>query len=268
VDSGKLEAARLLAEQLVKFREFGQLKRLKVLGFLLGISVALAGSALAQAGATGRRPLDARQQYLLNRPLDMHRLYQIVGYFYDLDPGLLESIASVESKGNPHAVSPKGAQGVMQLIPETSRRFRVSDPFDPVENVLGAARFLSQLRSGEEFQVPFEVHLPEMLAAYNAGPGAVEKYGGIPPYAETKDYVRKVLWTYLLGGVPRNLKPAAASPGRAKARNLNPAAASPGPARAGSRDGAVLHQLADIGRKRELARTREAETRAALNIRQ
>jgi hypothetical protein len=89
----------------------------------------------------------------------------------------------------------------MQLMPETALRFRVTDPFDPVENVLGAARFIEYLQQSHDVDGrTFE--LPELLAAYNAGEGAVDRYGGIPPYTETKRYVAKVLWLYLVGSTP------------------------------------------------------------------
>jgi hypothetical protein len=133
---------------------------------------------------------------------DSERLIRAVARMYDLDPSLLAAIARVESGGNPQAVSPKGAEGMMQLMPATAIRFGVLDPFDPVSNVLGAARFLAFLRNyhpRSDGSGPSVMTLAEMLAAYNAGEGAVDKYRGIPPYAETQQYVRRVLIAYLLG---------------------------------------------------------------------
>ena len=124
-------------------------------------------------------------------------IFDLVGAAFNLDPALLRAIASVESGGRVEAVSPKGASGLMQLMPDTARRFGVRDVFNPVENLVGAARFLAYLRQYAEIE-----DLPELLAAYNAGEGAVEHYGGIPPYAETHQYVRRVLLTYLLGDEP------------------------------------------------------------------
>jgi len=123
----------------------------------------------------------------LSRKFD--EIFMEVARVYNLDPKLLHAIAKVESNYNPRAVSPKGALGVMQLIPSTARLVGVSDPFDPRENIYGGARYLRYLldKFGD---------LTLALAAYNAGPKAVEAYGGIPPYPETQRYVRSVLSLY------------------------------------------------------------------------
>jgi hypothetical protein len=109
-----------------------------------------------------------------------------------LDPALVAAVIRVESAWRPGAVSPKGARGLMQLMPATARRLGVTRSFDPAQNVRGGARYLSLLadRFGEH-------EVEKVLAAYNAGEGAVEAYQGIPPYRETREYVRKVmdLWT-------------------------------------------------------------------------
>jgi soluble lytic murein transglycosylase-like protein len=125
----------------------------------------------------------------LNLSTKFDELFKEVARTYNLDPKLLHAIAKVESNYNPRAVSPKGALGVMQLIPSTARLVGVSDPFDPRENIHGGARYLKYLldKFGD---------LTLALAAYNAGPKAVEAYGGIPPYAETQRYVRSVLSLY------------------------------------------------------------------------
>jgi hypothetical protein len=106
---------------------------------------------------------------------------------HKVDPGLISAVIRAESNFSTQAVSPKGARGLMQLMPATARRLGVRRPFDPAENIRGGAAYLSQLaaRFGET-----EVEL--ILAAYNAGENAVESYGGVPPYRETRDYVRKV----------------------------------------------------------------------------
>jgi soluble lytic murein transglycosylase-like protein len=111
---------------------------------------------------------------------------------HHLDPALVAAVIRVESNWQPRAVSPKGARGLMQLMPATARRLGVTKAFDPSQNVRGGALYLSRL--AERFG---ELEVEKILAAYNAGEEAVETYQGIPPYRETRDYVRKVmaLWT-------------------------------------------------------------------------
>ena len=108
----------------------------------------------------------------------------------DLPPALVHAIIKAESNGQRKAVSPKGAKGVMQLMPFTSKRLRVSDPFDPIENIEGGIKYIKELL------VTFEGDLTNAIAAYNAGPAAVRKYGGVPPYRETRLYVRRVMDLY------------------------------------------------------------------------
>ncbi|MBY0502973.1 MAG: lytic transglycosylase domain-containing protein [Bryobacteraceae bacterium] len=104
---------------------------------------------------------------------------------HGLDPLLVHSVIRAESNYNPYAVSPKGAEGLMQLIPSTARQYGVRNAFDPEQNIEGGIRYLKYLQTlfSDERLV---------LAAYNAGEAAVAKYGWIPPYAETQDYVYKV----------------------------------------------------------------------------
>jgi soluble lytic murein transglycosylase len=108
----------------------------------------------------------------------------------DLPPALVHAIIKAESNGQRKAVSPKGARGVMQLMPFTSKRLRVADPFDPIENIEGGIKYIKELL------VTFEGNLTNAVAAYNAGPAAVRKYGGVPPYQETRVYVRRVMDLY------------------------------------------------------------------------
>jgi soluble lytic murein transglycosylase-like protein len=103
-----------------------------------------------------------------------------------LPPQLIHSVIKVESNYNPYAVSNKGAQGLMQLIPDTARRFGVNNAFNPIENIQGGAKYLRYLLD------LYGGNYPLALAAYNAGEKAVAKYGGIPPYAETQNYVVQV----------------------------------------------------------------------------
>ena len=103
-----------------------------------------------------------------------------------VDEAWLRAIAHAESGLRADAVSPKGAQGVMQLMPATARELRVTDPFSPAQSIDGGARYLAELL--RQFQGDRRL----AAAAYNAGPGAVARYGGVPPYAETRSYVEKV----------------------------------------------------------------------------
>jgi len=105
---------------------------------------------------------------------------------HSLDPRLIHSVIRVESNYDPAAVSPKGALGLMQLIPDTARRFGVADAFDPAANIEGGARYLRYLLD------LFGGDYPLALAAYNAGEGAVAKYGTVPPYKETQNYLKLV----------------------------------------------------------------------------
>ena len=109
---------------------------------------------------------------------------------YAVDFQLAMAVISVESAFNSAAVSPKNAQGLMQLIPETAERFGVKKVFSPVENIKGGLAYLRWLLAF------FQGDVPLVVAAYNAGERAVEKYRGIPPYAETRNYVRKITGIY------------------------------------------------------------------------
>lgn len=124
---------------------------------------------------------------------------------YRLDPCIIHLVMYAESRYNPSAVSPKGASGLMQLMPATALRLGVRNIFDPRQNVLGGASYLRWLLDR------FSGNLPLALAAYNAGEGAVEFYGyRIPPYGETQNYVRTIYSQYLrIHGTSSPLMPAA-----------------------------------------------------------
>lgn len=106
---------------------------------------------------------------------------------HGVDPDLVKGIIHMESRYNPQALSSKGAMGLMQLMPETAYLLGVRDPWDPLENITGGTKYISYLLK------KYNGDLTKALAAYNAGPAAVDSYHGIPPYQETQDYVRSIL---------------------------------------------------------------------------
>lgn len=106
---------------------------------------------------------------------------------HGLPAWLVKNVVLAESGGNPKATSPVGAQGLMQLMPETARELGVDNPYDAEDNLDGGVRYLKRMLDA------FGGDLPKAVAAYNAGPGAVARHGGVPPYAETQAYVRRVL---------------------------------------------------------------------------
>ena len=105
---------------------------------------------------------------------------------YQLEEALVKAVIKVESDYQPRTVSKKGAQGLMQLIPETAKDLNVRNPFDPSENIRGGSEYLRRMLD------LFDDDMELALAAYNSGPTTVKRYGGIPPYEETRNYVEKV----------------------------------------------------------------------------
>lgn len=139
---------------------------------------------LLQKQLARKNPEDRPERQLA--PVNIREIARRAATATSLPVELIEAVIQQESAGRPQAVSAKGAGGLMQLMADTAREMGVSDVFDPEENVMGGSRYLKMLL--DEFG-----DLPLALAAYNAGPQAVRKYGGIPPFAETQNYVAAIM---------------------------------------------------------------------------
>ena len=141
---------------------------------------------------------------------DLNQVVNSASAAYHLDPDLVNSVIHAESGFNSHAVSRKGAQGLMQLMPDTASKLGVANAFDPQSNVAGGSRYLRELLERYNFD------LIKALAAYNAGPKRVEQYRGVPPYSETRAYVARIVREYNRKKIAQE-KQAAAERGKTKA---------------------------------------------------
>ncbi len=137
-------------------------------------------AALKQATAVNETKYDPAAQ-------DVVKMVQFSARQHGVDPKLAMAVAKTESNFSPSVVSSAGAIGVMQLMPDTAKGLGVKDPFDARQNVDGGVRYLKELLG------TFGGDVKKAVAAYNAGPQAVQSYGGVPPYSETQNYVNKVM---------------------------------------------------------------------------
>lgn len=163
---------------------------------IFGVGLAVAEVGAAAPAAVISMPSSGALQGIVHRISSEH----------GVDPRLADAVVRVESGYDPTAVSRRGALGLMQLMPETVRRLAVEDPFDPEDNVRGGVREVARLLER------YAGDLPLVLAAYNAGEGAVDRFGGVPPFAETRSYVSRVMTLYT--GRPYHLSGGRAVPVR------------------------------------------------------
>jgi soluble lytic murein transglycosylase-like protein len=162
------ETGRLIRRAVRKSRESGSISSREA----AGTGEVVQGRSRTGAKATG---------------LDLNSLVRQTASQLEVEPELIHAVIRQESGYDPYAVSHKGAKGLMQLMPATARRFGVKDVFDPAENVQGGVKYLRQLLDR------YDGDRRLALAAYNAGEGAVDRFGGVPPYRETQDYVDRIV---------------------------------------------------------------------------
>lgn len=153
---------------------------------------------------TGRTPVTAvraEKRKRVNRRSYYRRIVEDKSIKYNLEPSLINAVIETESNWDYRAVSRKGAQGLMQLMPSTSKSLNVTNPFSPEENIDAGSRYLRRLLDR------FHGDVSLALAAYNAGPETIEHYGGIPPFRETREYVKRVISKYTNGSGSRSASP-------------------------------------------------------------
>jgi len=164
-------------------------------------SAPASASTRAPAAATPSAPAQAPAQPLvpvIQAPAALDQMVQQTAEKHNVDPALVRAVISTESNWNASAVSSKGAQGLMQLVPGTAHQLGVGNAFDPAQNVDAGVRYLGMLLQR------YNGDLKLALAAYNAGPSIVDRFGGVPNYRETRNYVEKVTSTYFRPGSDRH----------------------------------------------------------------
>jgi len=187
VSSSTLKAARQAAQEV------------NTLAFPVSLS-AKTGPAAFATTRVGSQPVDPKTGVPAVSTSDsVDKAIEEAANRHGVDPNLVRAVVKVESNFNPHAVSRKGAVGLMQLMPATAKSLSVGNAFDPHQNVDAGVRHLKSLLEN------YNGNLELSLAAYNAGSGAVNRNRGIPPYRETRDYVRKITDIYLASGVKQRV---------------------------------------------------------------
>jgi TPR repeat protein len=162
---------------------------------------------------TQAAPPMPKMDYTLIAPRKIMELVMKLAPQFKIEPQLALAIIAAESNFNVQAVSPQNAQGLMQLIPETSERFNVKNPYDPAQNIRGGLTYLRWLLAY------FEGDISLVAAAYNSGEGTVERYRGVPPYKETRNYVQRIIRSVGMLAHPFDSKIAEPSPALALIRS-------------------------------------------------
>lgn len=161
----------------------------KTIGSLVGVAMLYVGlSAYGVYGQAVERQTERQQQP--PAPMKFYGMITEAADTYDLHPALIAAVIQAESNFNPRAVSYRGAKGLMQIVPSTQRLLRIKNAYDPRQNIDGGSRYLRELLD------LFRGNVSLAIAAYNAGPNAVARHAGIPPFKQTREYVRKVLAYY------------------------------------------------------------------------
>ena len=183
------------------------------------LSPTIAPAALSPTAAAVVVPARMAKPQSL-KPQDLNQVINTISDRHHIDPDFISSVIHAESGFNPRAVSPKGAQGLMQLMPGTASKLGVSNAFDPSANVEGGTRYLTELLQRYNFDVI------KALAAYNAGPLRVQQYGGVPPYQETRAYVARIVRDYNRKKIAERKAAAASTKNNRRQKALPQAAAA------------------------------------------
>jgi len=190
--------------------------------------------ATTPRGATAPRTTASPPSLAASPKVNLHDVVSSASNTHLIDPDLITSVIHAESNFNPHAISPKGAQGLMQLMPQTASKLGVNNTFDPQANVNGGTKYLRELLE------LYNWDMVKALAAYNAGPQRVQQYHGVPPYRETRAYVRRIILDFNSKKIAEQKAAAAAKRAAAKDASIKAPAAKAHPKTAASAKQAEL----------------------------
>jgi soluble lytic murein transglycosylase-like protein len=181
---------RITPDRRLRLRR-GHMRTAVIAAAMSSAPIARPAIALFPAANMLEPQIDINTEFEFVKPSEAYEaIIQEAAAEYDLDPNLIRAVMQTESAFHPYAVSRAGAEGLMQLMPALADEMGVSDSFDPRENIMGGTRYLKRLLDYHNG------NLDLALASYNAGPGNVERYGGIPPFRETRKYVKTIKALY------------------------------------------------------------------------